>query len=87
VSDKFTQVHRFAAYTRYGADYELLQRDLDELKQSLPMWAEFDHAIEILATHVIPSKSWSHECKKAMMIKDLLIKVRNVVCRHQLEQH
>jgi hypothetical protein len=45
------------------------------------MWAEFDHAIEILATHVIPSKSWHHECKKAMMIKDLLIKVFDALHR------
>lgn len=38
-------------------------------------WLEFDRAIEVLSAHVNPVKSREANRKKALTVKDLLIKV------------
>ncbi len=69
------QIERFAAYEGYGANYELVQRDIEETQRAMATWPEFDRAIEILSAHVNPVKSREANRNKALTIKDLLIKV------------
>lgn len=66
---------RFALYEEYGANYELVQRDIDETQRTITAWPDFDKAIEALSAHVNPVKSREANRKKAMTLKDLLIKV------------
>ena len=66
---------RFRVYEEYGANYELVQRDVDETQRAIATWADFDRAIELLSAHVNPVQSKEANKKKAMTVKDLLIKV------------
>jgi len=53
----------------------LLHRDIDETQRAIATWPEFDKAIEALSTHINPMNSREANKKKALTIKDLLIKV------------
>ena len=55
-----------------------MQRDIDETQRAIAGWHDFDRAIEVLAAHVNPVKSRESNRKKALTIKDLLIKVSRV---------
>lgn len=66
---------RFAVYEEYGANYELVLRDVDETQRAISTWPDFDRAIEVLSAHVNPMQSREANRKKAMTVKDLLIKV------------
>ena len=57
-------------------NYDLVQRNIDETQNVLAGWSDFDRAIEVLAAHVNPVKSRESNRRKALTIKDLLIKVR-----------
>lgn len=71
---------RFRVYEEYGANYELVQRDVDETQRAISTWADFDRAIELLSAHVNPVQSKEANRKKAMTVKDLLIKVSHEYC-------
>ncbi|CAK3948546.1 Dbl homology domain-containing [Lecanosticta acicola] len=77
-------MERFSAYEDYGANYELVQRDIDETQRSIPIWQEFDKAIEALSAHVNPMKSREANRKRAMTVKDLLIKPVQRIPRYEL---
>lgn len=62
-------------YEEYGANYELVQCDIDETQRASATWPDFDKAIEILSAHVNPTRSREANRKRAMTVKDLLIKV------------
>lgn len=66
---------QFQVYADYGANYELVVRDIEETQQSIASWLEFDRAIEVLSATVNPVKSREENQKKALTVKDLLIKV------------
>lgn len=66
---------QFQVYADYGANYELVVRDIEETQQSIASWSEFDRAIEVLSATVNPVKSREENQKKALTVKDLLIKV------------
>lgn len=68
---------RFAAYEDYGANYDLIQRDVDDTQRAISGWADFDKAIEAISAHVNPMRTREANRKRAMTVKDLLIKVRN----------
>lgn len=70
-----TQMSRFDVYEDYGANYELVQRDVDETQRAIAAWSDFDRAIELLSVHINPVQSREANKKKAMTVKDLLIKV------------
>lgn len=70
------QIDRFLAYEEYGANYDLVQKDIEETQRATAMWADFDKAIEALSVHVNPVRSREANRKRAMTVKDLLIKVR-----------
>ena len=73
---------RFDVYEEYGANYELVQRDIDEMQRAISTWPEFDKAIELIAGHVNSVRNREANRKKAMTVKDLLIKVsgRSTIC-------
>ncbi|KAK3683238.1 hypothetical protein LTR37_020413 [Vermiconidia calcicola] len=75
---------RFAVYEDYGANYELVQRDVDEIQRGILAWPDFDRAIEALSAHVNPVKSREANRKKAMTVKDLLIKPIQRLPRYEL---
>ena len=76
---KTPQLRRFAAYEEYGANYDLVQRDIDETQRNTSSWSDFDKAIEALSAHVNPLRSREANRKKAMTVKDLLIKVSSAI--------
>lgn len=74
---------QFQVYADYGANYDLIVRDIEETQQQIVTWEEFDRAIEILSATVNPMKSREENYKKALSVKDLLIKVK--CCLGQLD--
>lgn len=66
---------RFSAYEDYGANYDLVQLDIEETQRSIAGWADFDKAIEAISAHVNPTRSREANRKRATTVKDLLIKV------------
>lgn len=77
-------MQQFQVYADYGANYELVVRDIEETQQQIVAWPDFDRAIEILSATVNPVKTREENYKKALSIKDLLIKV---ACAHNMQQH
>ena len=69
------QIERFSVYEEYGANFELVQRDVEDIQRAITSWPEFDRAIEALSAHVNPVQSREANRRKALTIKDLLIKV------------
>lgn len=69
------QMSRFSAYTDYGANYDLVRQDIEEIQQAIAGWAEFDKAIEAISAHVNPTRSREANRRRATTVKDLLIKV------------
>ena len=68
-------MRRFSVYEEYGANFDLVQRDIDDIQRNIATWTDFDRAIEAISAHVNPVKSREANQKKAMTVKDLLIKV------------
>ncbi|OQO11938.1 hypothetical protein B0A48_03665 [Cryoendolithus antarcticus] len=68
----------------YGADYEIVARDNDETQRSIATWSDFDRAIEALSSTVNPERSREANRKKALTIKDLLIKPIQRLPRYEL---
>ena len=66
---------QFCVYSDYGANYELVIRDIEETQQSIAAWSDFDRAIEVLSATVNPVRSREENQKKALTVKDLLVKV------------
>ncbi len=69
------QMPRFRLYEDYAANYELVLRDIEDIQRAIVSWSDYDKAIEVLSAHVNPTKSQEANRKKAMTLKDLLIKV------------
>lgn len=72
-------MEQFQVYADYGANYELVVRDIEETQQQIMTWPEFDRAIEILSATVNPVRTREENYKKALSVKDLLIKVRRTM--------
>lgn len=70
---------QFQVYADYGANYELVARDIEETQQNISNWSDFDRAIEVLSATVNPVRTREENRKKALTVKDLLIKVRTHV--------
>ena len=75
----------FALYEDFGAIYELVLRDIQETLRATLSWPDFDKAIEALSAHVNPVKSREANQRKAMTVKDLLIKV--CTCIYSMRAH
>ena len=75
---------QFAVYEDFGANYDLIQQDIDRAQRSITSWADFDKAIETLSVHVNPARTREMNRKKAMTVKDLLIKPIQRIPRYEL---
>lgn len=69
------QIQRFQVYADYGANYDLIARDIEETQHNIAAWPDFDRAIELLSATVNPVRTREQNHKKALSVKDLLIKV------------
>ena len=69
------QIQHFQVYADYGANYDLIARDIEETQQNIAAWPDFDRAIELLSATVNPVRTREQNHKKALSVKDLLIKV------------
>jgi len=71
-------MHQFQVYADYGANYEMVVRDIEEIQQQITAWPDFDRAIEILSATVNPMRTREDNYRKALSVKDLLIKVSGI---------
>lgn len=78
------QTERFQVYEEFGANFELLQHDVEETQRTITAWADYDRAIEALSVHINPVRSREANKKKAMTVKDLLIKPIQRLPRYEL---
>jgi hypothetical protein len=70
-----TQIPQLRIYSDYGANYDMIARDIEETQHNIAAWPDFDRAIELLSATVNPVRTREQNHKKALSVKDLLIKV------------
>ncbi|WPH04829.1 Hypothetical protein R9X50_00772600 [Acrodontium crateriforme] len=75
---------RFSVYERFGANFDMIQRDVDEAQRSIATWPDFDRAIETISSTINPMKTREANKRKAMTMKDLLIKPIQRLPRYEL---
>ncbi|THZ16224.1 hypothetical protein D6C91_06450 [Aureobasidium pullulans] len=77
-------IKRFALYEEYSARCESMHDDIDFTQRtSFSVW-DYDKAIETLSASVNPIKSREANRRKALSIKDLLIKPIQRITRYEL---
>ena len=59
----------------FGSNYELVQRDTEEAQRAIGAWADYDKAIEAISKTLNPVNNREANKRRAMTVKDLLIKV------------
>ncbi|KAK3072897.1 hypothetical protein LTR53_006000 [Teratosphaeriaceae sp. CCFEE 6253] len=64
----------FSVYNDFGEHYELVRFAIDQAQQSSACWQEYDTAIETLAYALNPMHTRDANRRKALTVKDLLIK-------------
>ena len=72
---------RFLVYEEYCAKYEII---IQELHRSMPRWAAFETGIEALAKLVVALEAKSLDQRKALTIRDLLVKPIQRICKYPL---
>ncbi|KAH9823767.1 RhoGEF domain [Teratosphaeria destructans] len=82
---------QFQEYENFGGYYELVRMDIQQLQESITAWlvpkqdpSEYDSAIEALAGAIHPTKSREIDRRKALTLKDLLIKPIQRLPRYEL---
>ncbi|RMZ19616.1 hypothetical protein D0859_16390 [Hortaea werneckii] len=78
------RIERFTEYERFGGYYELVRADIDQMSTSMATWSEYDSAIETLAYTINPVQSRDANKRKALTVKDLLIKPIQRLPRYEL---
>lgn len=68
-------MRRFTLYEEYGARCEMMQEDIDFFQRTSFSGPDFDKAIEALCATLNPLNTRDANQRKALSIKDLLIKV------------
>lgn len=71
------QMQRFRIYEEYAARCELLYADIDHTQKAMASGHEYDKGIETLHASLNPVNARSSQVKKALGLKDLLVKVSN----------
>lgn len=66
---------RFTAYDDFRVTYEAIKHGVDGCQKNLPIWTDYDRAIEVLSASINPLNSRRANRKRAMTLNDLLIKV------------
>ncbi|KAF2766170.1 Dbl homology domain-containing protein [Teratosphaeria nubilosa] len=74
---------QFQEYENFGGYYELVRMDIQQLQDSMTAWL-YDSAIEALAGAIHPTKSREINRRKALTLKDLLIKPIQRLPRYEL---
>lgn len=63
------------AYSQFGSHFELYRHDIEDMQLRTNAWPVYDRAIEALSGTLDPTRSQERNKKKALTVKDLLIKV------------
>lgn len=66
----------FLQYEDFSARCELLTTDMANAQKTTLYGAELDRALELLSSSLSPAYSRATQLRKALGLKDLLIKVR-----------
>jgi len=68
------------AYRVYGANFDLYRQDVEEMQRRMVAWPEYDRAVEVLSCTLDPMRSQERNKRRALTVKDLLIKVHGSMC-------
>lgn len=75
---------RFFIYEEYGAQYELMLRNMAFTSKSISHWHAFERSIEALANSLATSSGSEESVKKGLAFEDLLIKPIQRICKYPL---
>ena len=75
---------RFFIYEEYGAQYELMLREMVLTSKSINNWQAFERSIEALANSLAMSDNDEENQKKGLAFEDLLIKPIQRICKYPL---
>ncbi|KAL8922715.1 MAG: hypothetical protein Q9208_005028 [Pyrenodesmia sp. 3 TL-2023] len=75
---------RFFIYEEYGAQYELMLRDMALTYKSISNWHAFERSIEALANSLATSSGNEESARKGLAFEDLLIKPIQRICKYPL---
>ncbi|KAI4207062.1 MAG: hypothetical protein LQ346_000780 [Caloplaca aetnensis] len=75
---------RFFIYEEYGAQYELMLRDMALTSRSISNWHAFERSIEALANSLATSSGSEDSARKGLAFEDLLIKPIQRICKYPL---
>ncbi|KAL8647295.1 MAG: hypothetical protein Q9210_005640, partial [Variospora velana] len=75
---------RFFIYEEYGAQYQLMLRDMVLTSKSISNWQAFERSIEALANSLAPASGSEDSAKKGLAFEDLLIKPIQRICKYPL---
>jgi len=64
------------AYCQFGSHFELYRHDVEDTQLRMAAWPDYDRAIEALSSTLDATRSQERNKKKALTVKDLLIKVK-----------
>jgi len=69
------QLKRFFAYEAFTAHNEILVQDADSMEKAIPTWNAYSRGVEALAIPLASINNRDASRKKALTLRDLLIKV------------
>ncbi|KAL8723191.1 MAG: hypothetical protein Q9225_000457 [Loekoesia sp. 1 TL-2023] len=75
---------RFFIYEEYGAQYELMLREMVLTSKSINNWHAFERSIEALANSLATSRGSEESTKKGLAFEDLVIKPIQRICKYPL---
>ncbi|KAL8783323.1 MAG: hypothetical protein Q9213_004698 [Squamulea squamosa] len=75
---------RFFVYEEYGANYELMLREMSTTSKSIANWHAFERSIEALANSLASSSASEESTRKGLTFEDLLIKPIQRICKYPL---
>ncbi|KAL8932536.1 MAG: hypothetical protein Q9216_006792 [Gyalolechia sp. 2 TL-2023] len=75
---------RFFIYEEYGAQYELMLRNMALTSRSISHWQAFERSIEALANSLSTASGSEESAKKGLTFEDLLIKPIQRICKYPL---
>ncbi|KAI4133656.1 MAG: hypothetical protein LQ341_006145 [Variospora aurantia] len=75
---------RFFIYEEYGAQYQLMLRDMVLTSKSISNWQAFERSIEALANSLALTSGSEDSAKKGLAFEDLLIKPIQRICKYPL---
>ncbi|KAL5611590.1 hypothetical protein BROUX41_000826 [Berkeleyomyces rouxiae] len=75
---------RFFIYKEYGANYEIMMKDVTAAHRMMPDWDTYQKGLETLASSICPSINHDDASRKALTIGDLLVKPIQRICRYPL---